>query len=150
MLNEGDFAPDFSGTLENGEEISLKDFAGRKLVLFFYPKDLTPGCTLQAHNLSTHIKDLKERGFEVLGVSADSEKRHCKFIEKIGIKFHLLSDPELKTIKAYEAWGAKKFMGRTYDGIFRMTYIIDEEGKISRIIRKVKTNAHYEQIVSED
>jgi thioredoxin-dependent peroxiredoxin len=150
MLNIGDAAPDFSGNLENGEEISLKEFRGKKLVLYFYPKDLTPGCALQAHNLSAHMKDLNEKGYEVLGVSADTEKRHCKFIDKIGIKFHLLSDPELKTIKSYEAWGIKKFMGRTYEGTFRITYIIDEEGKIARIIRKVKTNAHYEQIVSED
>jgi len=149
MLTIGDTAPNFKGRLENGELTSLNDFKGRKLILYFYPKDLTPGCSMQAHNLSTHIDDLDKRGFEVLGVSADSEKRHCTFKERIGIKFHLLSDPEMEVIKAYECWGKKKFMGKEYIGITRRTFIINEEGIIERIIENVKTRTHYDQIVSD-
>jgi peroxiredoxin Q/BCP len=150
MLSIGDKAPDFAGKDENGNKVSLSMYKGKKLILYFYPKDLTPGCTLQAISLSTNIADLNKRGYEVLGVSADSEKRHCSFIDKVGIKFHLLADEDMTIIKAYGVWGRKKFMGREYDGIIRKTFIIDELGNIERIIDKVKTKSHYEQIVEAD
>lgn len=149
MLKEKDKAPQFTAHIETGEKVSLADYKGKKLILYFYPKDLTPGCTLQARDLSINIEKLTSAGYEVLGVSADTQKRHCTFIEKLNIKFHLISDPELHLIKLYDAWGPKKFMGREYEGIYRMTYIIDEEGLIEKIIRKVKTNAHYDQIMAD-
>lgn len=150
MLTIGDKAPTFEGKDENGSNVTLSMYKGKKLILYFYPKDLTPGCTLQAMSLSSHISELNQRGYQVLGVSADSGKKHCSFIDKIGIKFHLLADEDMTIIKAYEAWGRKKFMGKEYDGIIRKTFIIDGEGKIERIIDKVKTKSHYEQIIEAD
>lgn len=150
MLGIGDKAPAFEGKDENGNKVTLSMYKGKKLILYFYPKDLTPGCTLQAISLSSHIADLNKRGYQVLGVSADSEKRHCSFIDKVGIKFHLLADEDMTIIKAYGVWGRKKFMGREYDGIIRKTFIIDEQGNIERVIDKVKTKSHYEQIVEAD
>jgi len=146
-LNIGDQAPNFSGLNEKGETISLSDFAGKKLILFFYPKDNTPGCTAEACNLRDNYSELQEKGFELLGVSPDSPKKHTNFIKKFEFPFSLLADTELETIKAYGIWGLKKFMGKEYEGVHRTTFLIDEAGKISEIFKKVKTKTHSEQIL---
>lgn len=146
-LKVGDKAPDFSGTNENGEPLSLSDFSGRKLVLFFYPQDNTPGCTLEACNLRDNYSKLKKAGFALLGVSPDSERKHRNFIKKFNLPFPLLADTEQETLQAYGVWGAKKFMGRSYIGVHRTTFIIDENGIIEGIIEKVKTRNHTRQIL---
>ena len=146
-LNVGDQAPDFSGENEKGETISLSDYAGKKLILFFYPKDNTPGCTAEACNLRDNYSELQEKGFELLGVSPDSPKKHTNFIKKFEFPFSLLADTELETIKAYGIWGLKKFMGKEYEGVHRTTFLIDEEGKVLEIFKKVKTKTHAEQIM---
>lgn len=148
-LKIGDKAPDFNTTNQDGEAISLRDFKGKKVVLYFYPKDNTPGCTTQACNLTDNYEMLLKKGYEVLGVSADSAKSHKKFIEKFNLPFSLLMDEDKKIINDYGVWGEKKFMGRIYDGIHRMTFIIDEEGIITDIIEKVKTKDHTAQILGE-
>lgn len=146
-LKEGDKAPDFKVINELGDEMTLADFSGKKLVLYFYPKDSTPGCTAESCNLRDNYADLKTKGFEVLGVSADNEASHQKFIKKHELPFHLLADTEKEVLNAYGVWGPKKFMGRTYDGIHRTTFVIDENGMIERIFTKVKTKEHTEQIL---
>ena len=146
-LKEGDKAPDFKVINELGDEMILSDFSGKKLVLYFYPKDNTPGCTAESCNLRDHYADLKTKGFEVLGVSADNEASHQKFIKKHELPFHLLADTEKEVLNAYGVWGPKKFMGRTFDGIHRTTFVIDENGMIERIFTKVKTKEHTEQIL---
>jgi thioredoxin-dependent peroxiredoxin len=146
-LKVGDNAPDFSAPDENGDIICLKDFQGKKLVLYFYPKDNTPGCTVESCNLRDNYKQLKKQGFEILGVSADSEKRHQNFIEKFDLPFHLLADTDKKVINDYGVWGPKKFMGKTYNGIHRTTFVIDESGIIVEVYTKVVTKAHAEQIM---
>ena len=148
-LRAGDTAPFFKGLNEKGEEISLSDFKGSKLILFFYPKDNTPGCTAEACSLRDHFSELKTQGFQLLGVSPDSSKKHTNFIKKFDFPFSLLADTELETIKAYDVWGKKKFMGRVYDGVWRTTFIIDEKGIIERVITKVKTKDHAQQILEE-
>jgi peroxiredoxin Q/BCP len=145
-LKEGDKAPDFKAKDQNGKVVSLKDFKEKKLVLYFYPKDNTPGCTVEACNLRDNYSTLKKKGYAVLGVSADEEKKHLKFIEKYDLPFPLLADTDLKVIKAYDVWGQKKFMGKTYDGIIRTTFVIDEKGKIEKVITSVDTKNHTEQI----
>lgn len=146
-LKVGDIAPDFTGKDATGKEVSLDDFKGKKVVLYFYPKDLTPGCTAEACNLRDNYSTLKKAGFVVIGVSADSEASHAKFAEKKELPFTLLADTDKKIINAYGVWGPKQFMGRHYDGIHRKTFVIDENGKIERIFEKVKTKAHAEQIL---
>lgn len=146
-LKAGDKAPDFKALDQNGKEVSLSDFKGKKLVIYFYPKDMTPGCTVQACNLRDNYKQLQKEGYEILGVSADSEARHQKFIDKYDLPFDLLADTEKEMIKAYGVWGPKKFMGKTYDGIHRTTFVIDENGTISELIEKVKTKSHTAQIL---
>ena len=146
-LKEGDNAPEFKVTNELGEQMTLADFSGKKLVLYFYPKDSTPGCTAESCNLRDHYTDLKTKGFEVLGVSADNEASHQKFIKKHELPFHLLADTEKQVLNAYGVWGPKNFMGRTFDGIHRTTFVIDENGIIERIFTKVKTKEHTEQIL---
>ena len=148
-LKKGDKAPKFSAKDENGNIISLSDYKGKKLVLYFYPKDLTPGCTTESCNLRDNYKHMQKKGYDVLGVSADDEKKHQKFIEKHDLPFHLLADTDKKVIKDYGVWGPKKFMGREYDGIHRTTFVIDEKGMIEDVITKVKTKAHAEQILEE-
>ena len=148
-LKEGDIAPHFEGLLETGETTSLKDYAGKKLVLFFYPKDNTPGCTAEVCSLRDSFAELKAEGYELLGVSADSMRKHQNFIEKFELPFPLLADVEKETINAYGVWGPKKFMGKTFDGIHRTTFIIDEDGKVVKIIAKVKTKDHAHQILDE-
>lgn len=145
-LKVGDAAPNFSGINEKGETISLSDFEGKKLILFFYPKDNTPGCTAEACNLRDNYSELQAKGFELLGVSPDSPKKHQNFINKFEFPFPLLADTELETIKAFGIWGLKKFMGKEYDGVHRTTFLIDAQGKIAHIFAKVKTKTHAEQI----
>lgn len=146
-LKKGDKAPNFSCIDENENLISLSEYKGKKLVLYFYPKDSTPGCTTEACNLRDNYKAMQKAGYEILGVSADTSKKHQKFIEKYSLPFHLLADVDRKVIEAYGVWGLKKFMGREYDGIHRTTFVIDEKGIIEDVIEKVVTKAHAEQIM---
>lgn len=146
-LQEGDKAPDFKGVDQNENTVQLSDFKGKKLILFFYPKDNTPGCTAEACNLRDNYDALREKGYELLGVSPDSVRKHQNFIKKHDLPFPLLADTEKEVLNAYGVWGPKKFMGREYEGVHRTTFIIDEEGKIEKVFKKVKTKAHTEQIV---
>jgi peroxiredoxin Q/BCP len=148
-LKVGDKAPDFSGKDENGNSISLSDYKGKRVVLFFYPKDMTPGCTAEACNLGENYSELQSKGFDVVGVSADSEARHQKFIDKYNLPYRLLADTELEVIRAYGVWGLKKFMGKEYDGIHRTTFIIGTDGNLESVITKVKTKDHTAQILGE-
>lgn len=143
----GNKAPDFSAKNQNGETISLNDFKGKNIVLYFYPKDNTPGCTLEACSLKDEYQYLTKQNYIVLGVSADDEKMHKKFAEKYELPFSLLADTDLTIIKAYDVWGKKQFMGKIFDGIIRTTFIIDEKGTISHIITDVKTKEHGKQIL---
>ena len=147
-LEVGQIAPDFEIENQDGELISLSQFRGKKVVLYFYPKDSTPGCTAQARNLRDHYQDLLEQNFIVLGISTDTEKRHQNFIKKNELPFPLLADTEKKVHELYDTWQLKKFMGREFMGTVRTTFIIDEEGKISDIIKKVKTKEHSAQILT--
>ena len=147
QLNSGDIAPDFVSKDQHGNEVKLSDFIGKKVILYFYPKDLTPGCTVESCNFRDNYSLLKEKGFEVIGVSADDEKKHQRFIDKYDLPFILLADTEKKVISAYGVWGLKKFMGREYDGIHRESFVIDEKGKIEHVIKKVKTKLATEQIL---
>ena len=148
-LKVGDKAPEFTAINQDGKEVKLSDFKGKKLVLFFYPKASTPGCTTEAKNLRDNYDLLKEKGFEVLGVSADSPKRQKNFKVKNDLPFDLIADEDKKVINAYGVWGPKKFMGREYEGIHRTTFVIDENGVIEKIIDKVKTKEHAKQILGE-
>jgi len=148
LLKVGDKAPEFHVKDQNGKIVKLSDYKGKKLILYFYPKDDTPGCTAEACNLRDNYNELRKKGFEILGVSADDEKKHIKFIEKHSLPFSLLADTEQQVCKAYGVWGKKKFMGREYMGINRTTFIIDEEGKIEHIITDVDTKNHSNQILS--
>ena len=146
-LKVGDKAPDFSVTDQNGKAHTLADYSGKILAIYFYPKDMTPGCTAQACDLRDHETVLMNKNIQVIGVSADDEKRHAKFAEKYDLPFPLLADTDLTMIKAYGVWGPKKFMGKEYEGIHRTTFIIDEKGIIKAIIEKVKTKEHAAQIL---
>ncbi len=146
-LKVGDTAPNFE-TLDNqGNTIKLTDYKGKKLVLFFYPKASTPGCTVEACNLRDNYKRFLSLGYEILGVSADTAKRQQNFITKNNLPFPLLADVDKEVINAYKVWGLKKFMGREYDGIYRTTFVIDEKGIIEEVITKVKTKEHTGQIL---
>ena len=146
-LVEGMKAPDFSGKDQSGKAISLKDMHGRKVVLFFYPKDNTPGCTNEACNLRDNYRVLIKKGFEVIGVSADSEKSHQNFVDKYDLPFNLIADTGKEILRSYGAWGLKKLYGKVYEGILRKTFIIDEQGVILKIIDKVDTKNHTDQIL---
>ncbi len=146
-LNIGDPAPNFEGLNEKDEIIRLSDYKGRKLILFFYPQDNTPGCTAAACSLRDSYGELRDKGFEMLGVSADTPKKHQKFIEKYQFPYSLLADTEKVVLSAYGVWGEKKFMGRIFDGILRTTFVIDEQGIIEKIYTKVNTTSHAEQIL---
>ena len=148
LLEPGTVAPALSGNDQDGNPVSLADFKGNKLVLFFYPKDNTPGCTKEACNLRDNYKELQEKGFKILGVSIDDEKSHIKFITKFDLPFPLLADTEKATVEAYGVWGEKSMYGRKYMGTHRTTYLIDEEGKIEHVIKKVKTGDHTAQILA--
>ena len=146
-LKKGDNAPEFSLTDNKGELHSLKDYSGEKLIIFFYPRANTPGCTAEACNLRDYFKDLKDKGYSILGVSADSEKSQQSFSKKYDFPFPLLADIEKVMINSYGVWGPKKFRGKEYDGIIRKTFLVDEKGIITRIIDKVKTKDHAAQIL---
>lgn len=145
-LKEGQKAPLFEGTGQDGKKIKLSDYKGKKVVLYFYPKDNTPGCTAEACNLRDNYSELKKNGFIVLGVSPDTEKSHQGFIEKYSLPFPLLSDPEKKILNLYGAYGEKMMYGKPVTGVLRSTFIIDENGNIEKIISKVNTAEHTEQI----
>ncbi len=146
-LKVGDQAPDFSVKDQSGNEIKLSDYAGKRVVIYFYPKDNTPGCTAQACNIRDNYSDLEKEGIVILGVSADSEASHQKFIDKFDLPFTLLADVDKKMLNDYGVWGEKKFMGRVYDGIHRTTFIIDESHVILGIIEKPKTKDHSREIL---
>ena len=148
-LSKGAEAPSFEGIDQDGKTIRLKDFVGKKVILYFYPKDDTPGCTAEACDLRDNYQRWINKGFEVIGISPDSEKSHKKFKEKYNLPFNLLADPDKKIIKAYGAWGTKKMYGRSYDGVLRTTYVIDEEGIIEEVLSKVDTKNHTSQIMQE-
>lgn len=146
-LKPGDKAPNFTAKDQDGNSISLNDYKGKKLVLFFFPKASTPGCTAEACNLSDNYAKFQKAGYDILGVSADSEKRQSNFKNKYNFPYPLLADEDKKVIEAYGVWGPKKFMGKEYDGIHRTTFVIDEEGIIDDVILKVKTKTHSDQIL---
>jgi peroxiredoxin Q/BCP len=146
-LNIGDKAPNFSCKNEKGELVSLKDFKGKNLVLYFYPKDDTPGCTAEACDLRDNYQNFLSKGFEILGVSPDNEKKHQKFIDKHELPFSLLADEDHAVAEAYGVWGEKSMYGKKYMGILRTTFVIDEKGKLSNIIEKVDTKAHSKQLI---
>jgi len=148
-LKAGDKAPNFEALDNAGNTIKLSDYAGKKLVVFFYPKASTPGCTMQACNLRDNYQTFLAKGYDVLGVSADSAKRQQNFIDKKELPFPLLADENKEVINAFGVWGTKKFMGKVYDGIHRITFVIDENGIIEEVIDKVKTKAHTAQILGE-
>lgn len=149
MLNIGDIAPDFLGCDENGTEIRVSDYRGRRLVVYFYPKDSTPGCTAEACSLRDGMDDLVAAGYAVVGISADSAASHMRFKEKQQLNFPLVADVEKQTIQAFGAWGEKKMAGRTYMGIIRTTFVIDAEGVIERVITKVDTKNAARQILGK-
>ncbi|QSS96999.1 thioredoxin-dependent thiol peroxidase [Psychroflexus sp. ALD_RP9] len=146
-LKVGDQAPNFSAEDQDGNLHQLSDYKGHKLVVFFYPKASTPGCTAEACNLRDHWQSFKNEGYKILGVSADSKKRQQNFKNKYELPFPLLADEDKSVIEAFGVWGPKKFMGKEYDGIHRTTFVIDEDGKLKDVITKVKTKAHAEQIL---
>ncbi len=146
-LNVGDSAPDFSVNDQNEKPVKLSDYKGKKVVLYFYPKDNTPGCTAEACNLRDNYQALQKAGYEILGISKDSEKSHAKFIDKFDLPFTLLADTELDIHEKYGTWIEKSMYGRKYMGTARVTFLIDEEGKIEEIIEKVKTKDHTAQIL---
>ena len=149
-LKVGDKVPNFKSTDQDGNTIQFNDYQGKKLVVFFYPKASTPGCTVEACNLRDNFELLKEKGFELLGVSADNQKRQTNFRNKYNFPFPLLADEDKEVIHAFGVWGLKKFMGREYDGIHRKTFLIDEKGFVMRVIDKVKTKSHASQILEEN
>lgn len=146
-LKEGDVVPNFTVNDQDGNPISIADYKGKKLVVFFYPAASTPGCTTEACNLRDNYANLQAEGYELLGVSADTEKKQTNFRNKYEFPFPLLADTEKEVIQAFGVWGLKKFMGREYDGIHRKTFLIDENGVVSRVIDKVKTKDHAAQIL---
>jgi thioredoxin-dependent peroxiredoxin len=149
ILAEGDKAPDFKAIDQFGNSVNLSDYLGNKVILYFYPKDNTPGCTVEACNLRDNYQDLLDKGIKIIGVSADNETSHKNFTEKYNLPFPLIPDVEKKIITDYGIWGEKKFMGRTYMGIHRKTFVIDENGMIEKIFTKVDTKNHTKQIINE-
>ena len=147
QLISGDKAPDFTAKDQNGKSVSLKDFLGKKVVLYFYPKDFTPGCTTEACNLRDNYEDLKDAGMEGIGVSPDDEESHKKFEEKHELPFILLADPDKKIIEKYGVWGEKNMYGKKSMGLFRTTFLIDEKGVIYKVFKKPKTAIHSEEIL---
>lgn len=148
MLEPGDSAPDFELQSDAGETVRLSDLRGQKVILYFYPKDNTPGCTTEACEFRDRAADLESHGASVLGVSPDSIESHLKFKSKYELPFTLLSDPDHSVAAAYDAWGEKKMYGKTFEGILRTTYVIDEQGVVERVFRKVKAKGHGGQVLS--
>jgi peroxiredoxin Q/BCP len=147
MLKEGTVAPNFAAKDANGEAVRLKDLRGQRVVLYFYPRDDTPGCTKEACSFRDAFADFKKRDIRVLGVSVDSEASHKKFTAKYKLPFTLLADPDHSIADAYGVYGEKKFMGRTYMGVKRITFLIDEKGKIKKVFEKVKPEAHAQEVL---
>ena len=147
MLQVGNPLPEISVNDESGKSVNLADFIGRKLVVFFYPKANTPGCTAEACDLRYHYKELQDAGYQILGVSADTEKAQASFKNKFNFPYPLLADVDKQLINVFGVWGEKKFMGKTYDGIHRTTFVFDEKGKVERVITQVKTKEHATQIL---
>lgn len=147
MLTKGTKAPDFTAKNQFGNDVSLAEYAGKKVALYFYPKDDTPGCTKEACSLRDSYEEMLSKGFVVLGVSPDDVASHQKFAGKFDLPFSLLADPELAIVKAYGVWGKKKLYGREYEGLLRTTFIIDEKGMITEVIEKVITDDHANQIL---
>jgi len=148
-LVEGLPAPDFSGINQEGKSISLSALKGKKLILYFYPKDNTPGCTAESCNLNDNYDYWLSKGYEVIGVSPDSEASHLKFAQKFGLKFNLIADTNKEILQSYGVWGEKMNYGKTYMGVIRTTFVINEEGIIEKIFKKVDTKEHTNQIVKE-
>lgn len=146
-IKQGDKAPEFKGVNQNGDTVSLSSYAGKKLVLYFYPKDDTPGCTAEACNLRDNYNQLLSEGYAILGVSPDNEKKHQKFIDKYDLPFDLLADIEKETCEMFGVWVQKSMYGREYMGVARTTFIIDENGIVEEVISKVKTKEHTAQIL---
>jgi thioredoxin-dependent peroxiredoxin len=146
-IQKGDNAPHFEGVNQNGKKVSLADFAGKNLILYFYPKDDTPGCTAEACNLNENHTLWTDKGYEVVGVSPDSVKSHLKFAGKYGLKFNLIADEDKAILKAYGAWGEKKMYGKPYMGVLRKTFVIDGNGVIAEVFEKVETKDHTNQII---
>ena len=146
-LKVGDTVPQFSAKDQDGNSISLSDYSGKKLIVFFYPKANTPGCTAEACNLRDNYKELQSQGYDLLGVSADSEKKQANFKDKYEFPFPLLADEDRKVINTFGVWGPKKFMGRDYDGIHRKTFVLDGDAKVTKVIDKVKTKDHAAQLL---
>lgn len=147
MLKEGTKAPAFSAIDQDGNTIKMSDYKGKKLILFFYPKDNTPGCTAEACNLRDNYALLLKKGYAIVGISSDNEMSHQKFIQKFELPFPLIADTDKKVHELYETWGEKSMYGRKYMGTFRTTYVIDEKGKIEKVFEKVDTKNHAEQIL---
>jgi peroxiredoxin Q/BCP len=149
VVEEGQEAPDFELTSDAGERIQLSQFRGKPVVLYFYPRDDTPGCTKQACGIRDNYDDFEQRGAVVLGVSPDKETSHVKFKQKYGLPFTLLADPEHEVAEQYGVWAEKKYMGRTYMGVERSTFLIDPEGRIAKVMRRVKPDTHVERVLAE-
>ena len=149
-LKVGDQVPEFTAVDQDGKAVAASDFKGKKWVVFFYPKANTPGCTAEACDLRDHYAELQDAGYSLVGVSADSQKKQANFRDKYDFPFPLLADENREVIEAFGVWGPKKFMGREFDGIHRKTFIIDEAGKVSRVIDKVRTKDHAAQILEEE
>jgi thioredoxin-dependent peroxiredoxin len=148
MVTEGQEAPDFELTSDSGERVRLSQFRGRPVVLYFYPKDDTPGCTAQACGIRDSYEDFEQNGAVVLGVSPDEESSHVKFKQKYGLPFTLLADPEHEVADQYGVWGERKYMGKTYWGVERSTFLIDETGRVSKVMRRVKPDTHAGQVLA--
>jgi thioredoxin-dependent peroxiredoxin len=146
-LKAGDKAPDFTGRNQDGNNISLKDFSGKKLILYFYPKDDTSGCTAEACNLNDNLSIWTDKGYEVVGVSPDDVDSHRKFRKKYGLQFDLIADTDKEILQAYDVWGEKNMYGKKYMGVLRTTFVIDEKGIIQRVFEKVETKDHTNQII---
>ena len=149
MISEGDSIPKFEANDSNGNKVKSSDFKGRKHVIYFYPKDFTPGCTTEADEFSRDYKKFQKEGIEVIGVSPDDVNSHKKFCDKMGIQFPLLADIEREISKKFGVWGKKKFMGREYMGVFRSTFLVNEKGKIFKIYPKVKPAGHSKEVLEE-
>jgi peroxiredoxin Q/BCP len=148
MIEEGKPAPDFELATDTGERVKLSDYRGRPVVLYFYPKDDTPGCTTEASGFRDSFTDFEQRGAVVLGVSPDDEASHAKFKKKYSLPFTLLADPEHAVADQYGVWGEKKYAGKTYFGVNRTTFLIDSEGKVAKVMKNVKPDGHPEQVLA--
>jgi peroxiredoxin Q/BCP len=148
VVEEGQEAPDFELTSDAGERVRLSQFRGQPVVLYFYPRDDTPGCTAQACGIRDSYDDFDQRGAVVLGVSPDEESSHVKFKQKYGLPFTLLADPDHEVVEQYGVWGERKYMGKTYMGVERSTFLIDEDGRIAKVMRRVKPDTHAERVLA--